>query len=158
MVGPRPPQSQDADDLGGQVLGLLVPEGVGQGRALDVLDHVGDVAAERGRVEVGAADDVPADAAGQADLVVVGQAARERALLANEISVVALGVDDEPAHLPGRVACVLVDELCRERILRSRRLGGAGGARYQDAGVSPSGKTSQLAARTACRPAREFRR
>ena len=117
--GRLPPlgQAEDPDDLGREVLGFLVPEGVGQRRALDVLDHVGDVSAERGGVEVGTADDVPADAARQADLVVVGQPSRERALVADEIGVVALRVDDEPPHLPSRITRVLVDELGRERVL-----------------------------------------
>ena len=56
-------QAEHADDLGREVFRLLVPEGVGQGRPLDVLDHVGDVAAEGRGIEVLTADDVPANAA-----------------------------------------------------------------------------------------------
>src|SRR5439155_26094949 len=119
-------QAEHADDLGREVFCLLVPKWVGQGRPLDVLDHVGDVAAQGRGVEVGTADDVPADAAGEADLVVVGQAAGELALLADEVCVVALGVDDEAAHLAGRVVRVKVYELGGEGVLGGRSLGGPG--------------------------------
>jgi hypothetical protein len=111
-------QPEDADDLGREVLRFLVPERVGERRPLDVLDHVGDVAAQGGSVEIRTADDVPLHAAREAHLVVVAEPARERALVPHEVGVVSLGVDDEPAHLPGRIRRVQVDELRGEGVLR----------------------------------------
>ncbi len=98
----------------------------------DVLDHVGDVAAEGSGVEVRAPDDVPADAAREADLVVVGQPAGKGALVPHEVGVVALGVDNEPAHLPLGVGGMEVDELGGEGVLRRRGLGGSRSSRDED--------------------------
>jgi hypothetical protein len=109
-----------------------VPERVGQRRALDVLDHVRDVAAESDGVQVRAPNDVPAHAAREAGLVVVPQTAGLGALVPHEVCVVALGVDDEAAHLALVVGRVEVDELGGERVLRGRGLGGSRGPRDED--------------------------